>query len=151
MSISENPTITLQVLTAQSARAIMNLEVRVNQNNFVAPNTVSIAQAYFEEYHWMRGIYADDEPVGFIMLYDNPVKPKYYLWRLMVDQRYQGRGYGRSAVEQLIEYVKTRPAAQELLVSYVPGEGSPLPFYERLGFVETGEMEGEEKVMRLKL
>ena len=109
MTLSDNPTVTLREMTAQSAHEIMNLEVRDDQKNFVAPNTVSIAQAYFEEYHWMRGIYADDEPVGFIMLYDNPVKPMYYLWRLMVDQRHQGKGYGRSAVEQLIEYVKTSP------------------------------------------
>jgi diamine N-acetyltransferase len=85
------------------------------------------------------------------MLYDNPEKAEYFLWRLMVDNRYQGKGYGRSAVEHLIDYVKTRPNATELLVSYVPGEGSPLPFYEALGFVDTGEMEGDEKVMRLVL
>lgn len=151
MTISDNPTITLRELTPQMAFAITKLDVGDDQRQFVASNLISIAQAYFEKNHWMRGIYADDEPVGFIMLYDDPVEPKYFLWRLMVDQRYQGCGYGRRAVELLIEYVKTRPQATELFVSYVPGEGSPAQFYERLGFVDTGEMEDDEKVMRLAL
>jgi diamine N-acetyltransferase len=151
MAISDNPTVTLRELTPQMAFDITNLDVGDAQKQFVASNLISIAQAYFEKNHWMRAIYANDEPVGFIMLYDDPITPKYFLWRLMVDQRHQGKGYGRSAIQHLIEYVKTRPQATELFVSYVPGEGSPAQFYEKLGFEDTGEMEGSEKVLRLTL
>jgi diamine N-acetyltransferase len=58
----------------------------------------------------------------------------------------QGKGYGRRAMELLIEHVKTRPGAEELLLSYVPGEGSPEGFYRRLGFEPTGE-ENEGEIM----
>jgi diamine N-acetyltransferase len=56
-------------------------------------------------------------PVGFIMLYDEPEKPVYFLWRLMVAGPYQGLGFGEKAIQLLIDYVKTRPNAKELLVS----------------------------------
>ncbi len=62
-----------------------------------------------------------------MMLYDDPVKPEYFLWRLLVDARYQGMGFGRQAIELLIDYVKTRPGATELLVSHGAGRGQPRP------------------------
>ena len=60
----------------------------------VANNAVSIAQAHFEPCAWFRGIYANETPVGFIMLYDDPDEPAYFLWRLLVAEEYQGLGYG---------------------------------------------------------
>ena len=60
-------------------------------------------------------------------------------------------GFGRQAIQRLIEYVRSRPQATELLVSYVPAEGGPGPFYHKLGFEPTGEMEGIEEVASLKL
>lgn len=143
--------VTLRPITQENANDIMKLAVTNHQQNFVADNTRSLAQAHFSDYAWYRAIYADDTPVGFLMLYDNAEKPTYFLWRLMVDANHQGHGYGRKAVEQLVEYVKTRPQANELFVSYVPGEGSPGEFYRKLGFSETGDVQGEEVVMRLPI
>jgi len=144
--------VTLREVSKENAREIIKLAVTEAQNEFVAPNDISIAQAYFErEKAWFRAIYADETPVGFLMLYDDPRQPVYFLWRLMVDARYQKLGYGRRAIDLLVAYVKTRPSATELKVSYVPGEGSPGPFYAKYGFVETGEIEGNEHVMRLEL
>ena len=117
----------------------------------VAPNARSIAQAHFSDKAWFRAIYADQTPVGFIMLYDDPEEPEYFLWRLMIAGPHQGNGYGRRAVELLIEYVKTRPGAKELRTSYVPVEGGPEGFYRRLGFQPTGEVDDGEVVMRLPL
>ncbi|HSN75569.1 MAG TPA: GNAT family N-acetyltransferase, partial [Anaerolineae bacterium] len=121
------------------------------QEKFVAPNPVSLAQAHFTKEAWYRAIYADETPVGFMMLYDNPAKPEYFLWRLMVDARYQGNGFAWRAVQQLVDYVRSRPGAKELLVSHGQGEGSPAPFYARLGFTYTGEEDDGELIMRLPL
>jgi hypothetical protein len=52
-------------------------------------------------------------------------------------------------MQQVIAYVKTLPNATSLSVSYQPGKGSPAPFYEKCGFVETDRWLGEEKVMTL--
>jgi len=145
--------ISLRVITEETLRPILALsrEMVPGQEKMVAPNAVSIAQAHFNEKAWFRGIYADDTPVGFVMLYDDADKPDYSLWRLMIAGPHQGKGYGRRAMERLIEYVKGRPGARHLMASYVPIAGGPWPFYESLGFEQTGEMEGDEVVIRLVL
>ena len=121
------------------------------QQKMVAPNAISIAQAHFSDKAWFRAIYADEVPVGFIMLYDDAEKAEYSLWRLMIAGPHQGKAYGRRALELLIEYVRTRPEAKELLASYVPIEGGPEGFYRKLGFEPTGEVDNGEVVVRLLL
>ncbi len=69
----------------------------------------------------------------------------------MVDARHQGKSYGSAAVSRLIDNVRGRPDAVEMRVSYVPGDGCPRDFYRKLGFAETGEMDGDKVVMRLSL
>lgn len=145
------PEVTLREVTAHTVRAICDLDPGPGGNDFVAPNAVSIAQAHFEPSAWFRAIYAGDEPVGFIMLEDDVENHEYTLWRLMIDHRHQRKGYGRRAVELLIDYVRTRPGATELLTSYVPGERGPAEFYRGLGFTPTGNVDDGEVVVRLTL
>lgn len=143
--------ISLREVTQENLSDVLKLSVAEAQNQFVAPNPVSLAEAHFEPRAWYRAIYADETPVGFVMLYEDQQKPTYYLWRYMIDARYQGHGYGRQALELVIERMRNLPNAQEMLLSYVPAEGSPQPFYEKLGFVDTGEVDDGENVMRLAL
>jgi diamine N-acetyltransferase len=144
-------TVELREVTSETVRAICRLKVAADQEAFVAPNAVSIAEAYFHPNAWFRAIYADGEPVGFVMLDDDASKSSYNLWRLMVADGFQGRGYGRRAVELLIDYVRSRPGATALTTSWVPGERGPAEFYRKLGFVPTGEMDEGEVVGRLAL
>ena len=144
--------VSLREVTRENLLEILKLAVSEAQNKFVAPNTVSIAQAHFyPEKAWFRAIYADETPVGFLMLSDQPHKPEYFLWRLMIAAEYQGLGFGAKAIKLLIAHVKMRPQATGLFTSYVPGEGSPGDFYHKLGFVDTGEVEEGENVARLPL
>ena len=143
--------VSLREITQGTVNSILNLRVTKEQERFVASNAVSIAQAHFSEDAWFRAIYADDTPIGFLMLSDQPDKGEYFLWRFMVDAQHQGKGYGRRALELLIEHVKTRPNAKELFLSHVPGTSSPEGFYCKLGFEHTGEKAGEELVMKLVL
>lgn len=143
--------VSLREVTEETVRTICDLSVTEEQGKFVAPNAVSIAQAYFAKYAWFRAIYADETPVGFAMLADSPEKAEYYLWRFMIDARYQGLGFGRKAMDLLIAHVRTRPNAAEFLLSCVQGDGSPQAFYEKIGFELTGAYEDGEAVMRLRL
>ncbi len=143
--------VSLREVTAQTVRTVCALSVSPDQRRLVASNAESIAEAYFSDEAWFRAIYADETPVGFVMLYDDPREPRYYLWRFMIDGGHQGKGYGRRAMELLIEHVKTRPMAEELLLSYVPGEGSPEGFYRGLGFEPAGEENGGEVMASLSL
>lgn len=141
----------LREVTAENVRSICRLAVGPSQSSFVAPNAVSLAQAMFEPKAWYRAIYAGERPVGFAMLSIDTETPTYYLWRFMIGADYQGRGYGRAAIAAIVAHVRSLPGATELLVSWVPAEGGPEPFYLGLGFVPTGKVEDGEVEGRLAL
>ncbi|MEO5618933.1 MAG: GNAT family N-acetyltransferase [Candidatus Eisenbacteria bacterium] len=142
--------ITLREITRDTVRAICRLEVAPAQRNFVAPNAISISEAHFAPEAWFRAIHAADEPVGFVMLSLKPAVPEFYLWRFMIAAPFQRRGYGAAALALAVEHVRTL-GAKDLLTSTVPGDGSPRPFYESLGFVATGLVDDGEEVLRLEL
>jgi diamine N-acetyltransferase len=142
--------VSLREVTKENLFAVLKLKVAPEQERFVASNAISIAQAYFDrETAWFRAIYAGETPVGFLMLEDKPDEAHYYLWRFMIDERYQRMGFGGRVIELLAQHVRTRPGAEVLTLSCVPGEGSPGPFYEKHGFAYTGEVDHGELVMRL--
>jgi diamine N-acetyltransferase len=143
--------VTLREITAETVRAICALEVAPAQRGLVAPNAVSIAQAHFEPKAWFRAVYAGETPVGFVMLHDDPEAEEYFLWRFMIAAEHQRKGYGRRALDLLVAYVRGRPGARALGSSFVPGDDGPGEFYRRYGFVETGEVDEGEVVIRLDL
>jgi len=144
--------VTLKEITNETLRPILKLEVRPDQKDYVAPNAVSIAQAYFNrDEAWFRGIYADDEPVGFVMLSLLPEKSTYWVWRYMIDAKHQGKGYGKAAMDQVIDFVRTQPGATKLFLSHVEGNDDTAAFYKSVGFAHTGEKEDGELVMVIDL
>jgi diamine N-acetyltransferase len=144
--------VTLREITKENLGDILRLKVAPHQEAFVASNAVSLAQAHFEpQLPWFRAIYADDTPVGFLMLEDDTEQQIHFLWRFMIDERYQRRGYGQQALALLFAHVKTLPRGDAIYTSCVPAEGGPGPFYEQMGFVYTGEEEEGELGMRRTL
>jgi diamine N-acetyltransferase len=129
------------------------------QDNYVAGVAESLVEAAEtpDACPWYRAVYAGDEPVGFVMLSDgitveNPeYLGPYFLWRLLIDQRFQGLHYGEQALELAIDHLLTRPDAEVLITSTGEGLGSPLGFYLRQGFVLTGEVHEGEVVLALDL
>lgn len=100
--------------------------------------------------------------VGFVMISDNipaetlatddDIVGPYFLWRLLIDHRHQGRGYGRATIDAVVEYLRGRPAANRLWTSAKAGDGSPQPFYLHYGFVKSGETKwGGEELLYLDL
>jgi diamine N-acetyltransferase len=145
--------VSLQEITGETVRDICRLTDTLTppKKNMVAPNAVSIAQAYFEKHAWFRAIYADETPVGFVMLYDDPDEQEYFLWRFMIAEPHHGKGFGCRAIELLADYVKTRPGAKVLETSCGQGAGSPEGFYRKLGFQRNGKMLGDEVGLTLTL
>jgi len=150
-------TVTLREITADTVRSIIDLSVAEQQKRFVAPNAVSLAQALFSPEAWYRAIYRGDEPVGFVMLYDEslrnpaPDKPQIGVWRLMVDERHQRKGVGRAALRLVIDHVRNRGGFSKLELCYVPAEGSAERFYTSLGFRNTDRLDQGERVMEWEL
>lgn len=141
----------LREVTQETVRAVCLLQVAPDQRGFVAPNAVSFAEAMFEPKAWFRAVVADDVVVGFALLSIDLDKPEVYLWRFMIDRRYQGRGYGRAAIRLIVDHARKIPGANELLVSWAAEDGGPEPFYRGLGFEPTGEIDDGEVVGRLIL
>ncbi len=151
MSIEAGPQVSLRIIDEGNLMPVIKLGVTAAQEQFVAPNSVSIAQHCYTTDSWMRAIYAAEDPVGFVLLSERRNVPRYYLWRFMIDARFQGLGYGRAAMELVIDYVRTLPNAGELFLSYVPADGGPRDFYAKLGFEDTGVQHGDELEMVLRL
>lgn len=128
---------------------MLDLAVRPEQEPYVATNARSIAEAHFEPRAWFRAVYADEVPVGFVMAYRDPPKT-FWVWRFMIAAAHQSKGYGRRALELLVEEAR-KDSVDEVRLSFHPGEHSPQDFYTRFGFEDTGELEGGEIVMRLAL
>ena len=153
----QSTNISLREITADTVRAVTSLSVAENQKHFVASNAISLAQALFAPEAWYRAIYCSDELVGFVMLYDEsfavapPEKPRVGVWRLMVDSKYQGKGIGRAALTQVIEYVRGKRIFTSLQLSYVPGPECPEHFYLGLGFRHTGRVDEGQIVLELNL
>ena len=154
--------VSLREITKDSVRDFCRMEVGPGQDGLVAPNSVSIAQAYFHKEAWFRGIYADDAPVGFAMMEDwsqvegitaelYAGEPYVALWRFMIDAQYQKYGFGAQALRLLIAHASTRPDAANMLLSFVPKENNPEDFYKRFGFARTGEDDEGELIMKLPL
>ncbi len=150
-SVEAGAVVALRDVTADTVRAVSALQVAPGQRGSVAPNAVSIAEASYEPRAWFRMITADEVPVGFVMLSIDVETPTYYLWRFMVDARFQGLGFGRAAIALVVDHVRSLPGAHELLVSWVAGPAGPEGFYAALGFEPTGEVHGGEVEGRLRL
>ena len=145
-------------ITSQNSAAVLALRTHANEERFVAPVSGSFADALFPGsvdgapvVPWMRAVEADGELVGFVMLAERTAShPEAYLWRLLIDRRHQRRGIGDRVLDLLADRLRSEGQAT-LLVSWVPGRGSPEPFYLRRGFVPTGVVHDGEIEARLTL
>ena len=157
----------LEKVTGKNVWSILKLSVSQEQESFVAPNDVSIIEAYTaitgNGYAFPFGIYEGETPVGFLMIgfdaddcwEDAPsiARGNYNLWRLMIDKNYQKKGYGKEAVRLALEFIKTFPCgkADFCWLSYEPENEIVSRLYHSFGFAETGEMDGDEIIAVLKL
>lgn len=153
------PRIELREITDPNRDAVLALHAGPAQGRFVSSVADSIQEAHEtpEGSPWYRAVYVGGEPVGFVMLSWNvtPQPPDiigpWFLWKLIVDERHQGRGIGRAIVEEVVRLIRAE-GASELYTSHVIGEGGPDGFYEQLGFVPTGTYDpGGERILRLDL
>lgn len=136
---------------------VWRLKTHKTQEEFVAPMGWSFIDYLFpwdEDREvmlepWMRAIVADDQYVGFVMIAKvSEVNPEPYLWRLLIDRFHQRRGIATRVHHLLVDQCRDW-GAKSMLTSWVEGKGSPSRFYERLGFVPTGEIVDGETEARL--
>ena len=147
----------LRAIDDTNQNAVELLEVPDRQKQYIASNKDSLETAVKEEYREIArpfAIYADGKIVGFTMfafeLNSSDPNDRYWLWRFMIDQNSQGNGYGSVALEKIIDYFKSH-GADHILLSTKESNTSALSLYHKYQFTETGEMNDDEIVLRLKL
>lgn len=157
----------LEKITGKNVWELLELRVEEDQRGFVASNEVSVIEAYIAltrgGHACPFGLYDGDRAVGFVMIgygtdedWEEPpeiAKNNYSLWRLMIDRRYQRRGYGRAAVGLALDFIRTMPCGQAAWcwVSYMPENTAARRLYRSFGFRENGERDGEELIALLRL
>ena len=147
----------LRPLTDENRAELEALRIAPGQERFVNDVTEALAEAEEEPggraIQW--GLYDGDTPVGFVMISDEVEGPGYiaqYLWKLLIDVDHQRCGYGTAALDLVSGYFRGRPGVEVMWTSAGQGEGSPIPFYERYGFVRTGDVVFDgEVLLRLDL
>jgi histidinol dehydrogenase len=135
--------------------AVLKLQVAAGQRHLVASPERSLAQVAYEPRGRALALFDGDTAVGMMLLYDarqddeDPAN-QLYVWRLMVDARFQQRGYGRLAMQWVLDEAR-RGGYAEVGLSHVDRPGHAGGFYEKLGFAYTGEVDEGERKMLLKL
>lgn len=144
--------IALRPITPENFNAVVQLKVRENQQNFVASNVFSIAQASLYDAWQPQAVYADDTLVGFVLwgIDDDQPQLEWWLIRLMIGAEHQGKGYGRAAAQAAIDAMREK-GAEAVYLSFEPENHGAEKLYRSMGFVNTGRVEYDEIVYRLDL
>ena len=141
--------VTLQPVTRENFSACLKLHLPPEQQRHVAPNVYSLAEAYVNPEFTPRAIYANDELVGFAMYGLETETGRWWIIRLMIESAQQGRGYGRAALDALVDEIVTLHQPRELVISTGPDNEQALGLYRSFGFRDTGEIDGGELVLAL--
>jgi diamine N-acetyltransferase len=154
LEISKAAQITLREITRDNWRECVALDVAEDQRRFVAPNAKSLLQCFYQDPTDTLapfGIYDGDTMVGFIMYGQSNFDGKSFweIWRLMVDARYQRKGYARAALVQMIALMRDRLACDEIYIMFLLDNAAAQTLYESVGFVDTGMVDDGEKIFRL--
>ena len=146
--------ITLRKIDESNFIDAFHLKLAPGQEEFVSHPIRSLAQAYVY-YHQCTpfGIYDGDTMVGYVMvIYDYDI-PEYDIWHMMIDENHQSRGYGRAALEKVLDYIRTKPFGDSDRIALTCNEENApaLHLYRSLGFEETGNADGDEIELVLNL
>lgn len=144
----------LKEITEANFVQAFNLKLAEGQERYVSHPIRSLAQAYvYREQCQPFGIYADDTMVGYVMvIYDYDI-PEYDIWHMMIDVSMQGRGYGGTALDRVLDYIRTKPfgSSDKVTLTCNRDNACALKLYERKGFSATGTEDEDEIELSLTL
>lgn len=137
--------ITLREIDESNWRECIGLSVKDDQKRFVAPNENALALAFAHKEMKPRAIYSDEQMVGLIMFARDPDDGVYYINRLMIDEKYQGNGFGKQALNLLLEQLRDK-GVNYVDILHKPDNHSAIRIYRELGFIETDQKVGDDAV-----
>jgi diamine N-acetyltransferase len=138
-------------LTVENWEAVAALSVAPGQETFVAPNIKTIAETQFYPTVRRRVIMVGDRPVGLAAYGIDPDDNNWWLFRFMVAGGEQGKGYGRRALQLLIDEWLGLPECHFVLLGYKPENAVAERLYASMGFVPGEVASWGERIARLEL
>ncbi|WP_410769431.1 GNAT family N-acetyltransferase [Fontibacillus sp. BL9] len=142
--------ITLKEIDRHNFFDVIKLGVADEQRDFVASNLFSLAQAKAFPECVCLAVYYDDVLVGFTMYCIDEEDHEYWIYRLMIDTKHQSKGYGKAAMEKLIERIKEDKKHRIIYISFEPENVWAKHLYEKLGFKVDGRVIDGEIVYKLE-
>jgi diamine N-acetyltransferase len=143
--------VSLHPVDQSNWRAIARLEVFENQREFVAEPCSYLALCCYGQDWQPLAICLGDQVIGFMMWSTDESDGSCWLGGIMIDRGMQRHGYGRQAVRASIAMLTGQHGYRDFALSYQPANLAARSLYQQLGFVETGEWEGDEVVARLSV
>lgn len=128
---------------------VLKLKIREDQSGFVADNSKSLSQAYVFKECVPLAVQDEDEPVGFCMYAPDDSNGSIWILRLMIDEKHQSKGFGRRAMELLLDKIKEDESPSVIYLSFEPENLRARGLYESLGFTDDDRMEDGEVVYRM--
>ena len=126
----------------------VSLEVSPEQTSFVTSNAVSIAQSKVQPECITLAVYDDELMVGFVMYCIDEDDGEYWIYRMMVDNNYQSKGYGKKTMQLLLDRIKEDKSRNKIFLG-VHKESFAVDLYKKFGFEFNGQVFGSEYIMRL--
>ena len=119
----------------------ISLTVNDSQQGFVADNKQSLVEAAYEDELYTLGIYHEETMVGFVLYDYDDTFPGWSMSRFMIGKQFQGKGYGKQAVLEFLEYFKSNHNADKLYISVSLENNIARKMYSSIGFEEIKEIE----------
>lgn len=140
----------LREITKDNLEQVLALRISESQKDFVSSTAHSLAQAWvYKDTAFPFAVYADNEIVGFVMLGYYEERSQYTLWKFLIDEKHQHKGYGRKALKLAVQYLIDRFNVAEIFTGVAYGNDVAEALYRSVGFVKTGVEDDFQQEMKL--
>lgn len=136
---------------AAEMRSVAVEKLGADQASFVASNSDSLEEAEDNPACVPLIIRVAGESVGFAMYALDEDDGNYWIYRLMVDERFPGKGYGRAALTQILGTLAELPDCSCVVLGVKPENKPACRLYEGVGFRITGDVIDGEIVMKFDI
>ena len=88
----------------------------------------------------IKAIYCGEKLIGFAMYGIDSDDGNYWIYRFMIDEQYQGRGHGKSAMKLIIQDIESQEERTDVIwLGYQPDNEHARKLYASVGFKEAGK------------
>ncbi len=129
--------------------SVLKLKIYSNESEFVAPNSISLSEAYVEEGLFPRAIELNGKVIGFIMFGQWEGETSFWITRLMIDKNFRGKGYAKEAIQLAVEQLINTKNCSKISISFEPENIVARKLYTSLGFIDTGHLIEDELLFEL--